>query len=370
MLRAVKPNAFITLGAVLLGAACVAAAEPNAPSAKPDPFKINMLLGRGVNLGNALEAPTEGAWGVVLKEEYFSIIKQAGFNSVRLPVRWSGHALAEKPYTINPEFFKRVDWAIDCAIKNNLYIMLNIQRDDPLTTDPNEYQFERFVALWEQIAEHYKNYPDLLVFELYNEPYKALTPQLWNDLVKRTLPVVRKSNPNRTIVIEPTIIIEPSFVVCLDKLEIPKEERNVIVSIHYYTPLEFTHQGAPWMGKRSIAWIGTKWDGNDVEKKVVTDFFDAAAKWGEENNRPINLGEFGCYKKADEDSRVRWARFIAESASKRGMSLLWWDFCAEFALYDRDTKSWNKELLDAVLSTKKQSLQQEHHLEVTTSPKQ
>ena len=71
MLRTAKPYVFITLGIVLLGAACVAAAEPNAASAKPDPFQINKLLGRGVNMGNALEAPSEGEWGVVLKEEYF-----------------------------------------------------------------------------------------------------------------------------------------------------------------------------------------------------------------------------------------------------------------------------------------------------------
>jgi endoglucanase len=352
MLRTAKPYVFITLGIVLLGATCVVAAEPNAPSTKPDAFKMNKLLGRGVNLGNALEAPREGEWGVVLKEEYFSIIKQAGFNSIRLPVRWSGHALAEKPYTIDPNFFNRVDWAVNCAIKNDLYVMLNIQRYDPLTDDPNSYHFERFVGLWEQIAEHYKDYPDYLLLELYNEPYKALTPELWNDLVKQTLPAIRKSNPNRTIVIEPTIIIEPNFVVCLDKLEIPAEEKNVIVSIHYYTPLELTHQGAPWMGQRSQAWIGTKWTGTDAEKKVATDFFDAAAAWGKENNRPINLGEFGVYKKVDAESRVRWTKFVAESAAKRGMSLLWWDFCAEFALYDRDTKSWNKELLDAIVSAK------------------
>ena len=74
--------------------------------------------------------------------------------------------------------------------------------------------------------------------------------------------------------------------------------------------------------------MGTKWMGSDVEKKVVTDFFDAAAKWGKQNNRPINLGEFGTYKKADMESRVRWTRFVGESAAQRGMSLLYWDFCA------------------------------------------
>ena len=348
----IKGKIFISGIIFLLAAGLASAAGSNSASTKPDPFKMNRLLGRGVNLGNALEAPVEGQWGVVIKEEYFSIIKQAGFNSVRIPVKWSGHALEEKPYTINPDFFKRVDTVIDWAMKNDLYVMLNIQRYDPLTDDPNSYHFERFVALWEQIAEHYKDYPDYLVLELYNEPYKALTPELWNDLLKQTLPVIRKSNPNRTIVIEPTIIIDPNFVVCLDKLKIPAEEKNVIVSVHYYTPLEFTHQGAPWMGKRSQAWVGTKWMATDAEKKVVTDFFDDAAKWGKENNRPMNLGEFGVYKKVDLGSRVRWTRFVAQTAAQRGMSLLWWDFCAELAIYDRDTKSWNKEMLDAILSAK------------------
>ena len=33
---------------------------------KSDPFSINSDLGRGINLGNALDAPNEGEWGVVL----------------------------------------------------------------------------------------------------------------------------------------------------------------------------------------------------------------------------------------------------------------------------------------------------------------
>ena len=155
MLRTAKPYAFIALAVVILLVVSCATTVKTGPSsskssAETSAFKINKFLGRGVNLGNALEAPNEGEWGVTLKEEYFSIIKQAGFNSVRLPVRWSAHALAEKPYTINPDFFKRVDWAVNCAIKNNLYIMLNIQRYDPLTADPNSYHFERFLALWQR----------------------------------------------------------------------------------------------------------------------------------------------------------------------------------------------------------------------------
>ena len=71
-----------------------------------DPFfqQLKPAFGRGVNLANALEAPKEGDSGVVLKEEYFDRIKSAGFDSVRLPVRWNGHADASPPYQIDPKF--------------------------------------------------------------------------------------------------------------------------------------------------------------------------------------------------------------------------------------------------------------------------
>jgi len=54
--------------------------------------EYNESLKCGINLGNALDAPKEGDWGVVLQSDYFKLIKTAGFNHVRLPVRWSSHA--------------------------------------------------------------------------------------------------------------------------------------------------------------------------------------------------------------------------------------------------------------------------------------
>lgn len=68
--------------------------------------KANARLGVGVNFGNALDAPREGEWGVVLEEEFFDLAKEAGFESIRLPVRWTTHAQAEVPYTIDPDFFR------------------------------------------------------------------------------------------------------------------------------------------------------------------------------------------------------------------------------------------------------------------------
>src|SRR5258705_9206378 len=103
-----------------------------------DVFVLNKKLGRGINLGNALEAPKEGEWGVTLKAEYFKEIKSAGFATVRLPVRWSAHAQAA-PYTIDAAFFGRVDWAIDQAMANRLNIIVNVHHYGEMDTKPDEH---------------------------------------------------------------------------------------------------------------------------------------------------------------------------------------------------------------------------------------
>ena len=57
------------------------------PPASDDAFDYNRLLGRGINLDSALDGPQEGAWRVTLEANCFRLIKEAGFNSVRIPIR-------------------------------------------------------------------------------------------------------------------------------------------------------------------------------------------------------------------------------------------------------------------------------------------
>ena len=353
----------ITLLVILLTislACCLAAEEPNKAKgpdpaslksfAEASPYKMNKLLGRGVNFGNALDAPSEGEWGVTLKEEYFDLAKQAGFDSIRLPIRWSAHAQDKPPYTIDPNFMKRVDWAVNCALSRNIPIMINVHHYGDLYSNPAG-QRERFLALWKQIAEHYKGYPDILIFELLNEPQKELRSGPWNEQLKEALALVRQSNPDRTIVIGSAHYNQIHYLALLD---IPKEDRNIIVTIHDYFPLRFTHQGASWLSRGDPNdWLGTKWTGTEDEKEEVIRDFDYAADWGKKNDRPLNLGEFGAYIKADMNSRARWTKFLADEAIKREFSFDYWEFCAnEFGLYDQKTKSFREPLLKAVLTDK------------------
>src|SRR5947207_10288721 len=113
------------LAALLSLAAIGAAADPPAAEDR-DAFEAVRRLGRGINFGNALDAPTEGAWGMELKEEYFAAIQSAGFQSVRIPIKWSAHAKADAPYAIDRPFFERVDWAIEQALSRGLAAVINV----------------------------------------------------------------------------------------------------------------------------------------------------------------------------------------------------------------------------------------------------
>jgi endoglucanase len=340
-----KMTTVVILIAMTLIVNTVMAAE----QAKIDPFKMNQLLGRGVNMGNALDAPSEGAWGFTLEEKYFQAAKDAGFNSVRIPVRWSAHAMTEPPYTIDPNFMKRVDWAVNCALSRNMPVMLNVHHYYELFSDPNSHR-ERFLAIWQQIAEHYKDYPQILLFEPINEPSGKLSGSVLSSVLKQTIDIIRKSNPDRIIIAGS----EWNVAGKLSSLQIPKEDRDIIVSIHSYSPLEFTHQGAPWVTDHdSNAWLGTKWTGTDAEKKAIEKEFDIAVAWAKKNNRPVNLGEFGSFNKADMESRARYTKFVAEAAIERGFSFNYWQFDSDFAVYDIKTNTWIKPLLDALVPPQK-----------------
>src|SRR5688572_15645449 len=147
----------------------------------PEPINKAITLQRGMNMGNMLEAPNEGEWGLHVREAYFDEIKNAGFDFVRLPIRWSAHAADSAPYLIDASFFARVDQIIAWALDRDLVIIVDLHHYEEMMTDPRGNQ-ERLLGLWEQIAEHYKDYPSTVLFEILNEPNSQLDAALWNEI--------------------------------------------------------------------------------------------------------------------------------------------------------------------------------------------
>jgi endoglucanase len=308
-----------------------------------DIFERNQRLGRGVNLGNALEAPKEGDWGITLEEADFKLIHEAGFNSVRVPIRWSAHAVQEAPYTIDADFFSRIDWVIQQAFANELAVVINMHHYDELYAAPDKHT-ERLLGMWQQIAQHYQQQPADLYFEPLNEP-NNMSADVWNDLLSKAVATIRATNPMRPIIIGP---VDWNSLQRLNVLKLPADDNNLIVTFHYYQPFQFTHQGAEW-AQGSDAWMGTKWEGTTSERDSVDHDLDIAATWGQDNQRPIFMGEFGAYSKADMDSRVRWTAYLARRAEARQMSWAYWEFRSGFGVYDGTTRQWHTELKNVLV---------------------
>lgn len=313
-------------------------------ASKQDAFYYNDLLGRGVNLGNALEAPREGAWGLTLKEEFFGQIKQAGFDSVRIPIRWSAHAQPSAPFKITEAFFQRVDWAINETLKRGLVAVINMHHYEEIFQQPEEHR-ERFLRLWEQISRRYQTQSDRLYFELLNEPHDNLTDELWNVYLRDALNVVRETNRDRIVIVGPGRWNNLSQ---LPLLKLPHDDRRLIVTFHYYSPFHFTHQGARWV-KGSERWLGMRWQGTDEEQQAIRNDLNKAAQRAERENRPLYLGEFGAYGKAEMESRARWARQVRTEAERCGISWAYWELAAGFGVLDKTQNVWRHELLSALI---------------------
>ena len=310
---------------------------------KNDARDVNTRLGRGINMGNMMEAPREGAWLAKLEERYFDLIKQAGFSSVRIPVRWSAHAADDAPYAINSTFLKRVDEVVEQALARDLIVILNIHHYHEFMEDPEAHE-DRLLGIWKQLSERYGNQPRALCFEILNEPTNKVTPEIWNRVQNKAIRLIRETNPDRIIFVAP---LGWNRIHQLQHLELPSNDRNLVASVHFYEPFWFTHQGARWV-EQDIP-VGQKWMGTDEQKAELVADLDEAVRWSKENNIPINVGEFGAYSKADMESRARWTAFLCREMEQREISWNYWEFCSSFGVYDPDAAEWRKPLLNALI---------------------
>lgn len=308
-------------------------------------FEMNERLGRGINMGNSFEAPTETAWGNPWKPEYFKIMSELGFNHVRLPVRWETPERTPEtpPYTIAPSFLDRIQAVVDTALKYKLHIIVNMHHHDALFDDPAG-QKDRFIAQWAQIADHFKDYPDSLLFEVMNEPHGNLTPALWNEYFADALAEIRNTNPTRFVLIGTA---NYGGLASIPELQLPDDE-YIILTAHYYNPFTFTHQGAEWVSGAD-AWLGTQWLDTAPERETVESEFNYALHFSETQHIPLHVGEFGAYSSADAASRKRWTTFLARWFEQKNLSWAYWEFSAGFGIYNPATEQYHEDLVDALL---------------------
>lgn len=373
------------VASVLLGVAggCTSNGEPPDDGPYPpsdgllDPYAQNAALGRGVNFGNLLDAPNEGDWsgGLVIEESQFALAAAAGFDSVRLPVKFSGHAGAGAPYAIDAAFMDRVAQVVGWGLAHDLRIVITMHHYDEIHRDPQGHR-RRLAALWRQIATRFRDAPDGVYYELLNEPNGALTDAVWNDVLEDALRAIRAVDPHHTVVVGCNDWGNPSG---LDGLVVPAEETNAIVTFHYYAPSLFTFQGKEWMGP-DWATTGITWPGppqepiapapgvgawvrdwiqayneapagsNPAGESLVPLEIDGAAAWGDVLGRPLWMSEFTAQNGGDLASRARWISAVRRALEAQGVPWSFWTLCSDpgTRLYESCEGSWTPALAVAL----------------------
>jgi len=320
---------------VALAGSAAVAAKPTASA-----WDAQRRLDRGVNIIGYDPLWQDFRKGR-FKTYHFFKIRQAGFSSVRIVLQSFDHM--DKHNRLSQKWMDTLDWAINGATHAGLTVIVDEHDFEKCGNDADTCE-TKLIAFWEQVGHHLRKRGDDVLFEPLNEPHGQLDAARWNALLAKVLPVVRRENPTRNLVIGPA---QWNNFRQLDTLKLPEKDRHIIVTFHYYDPMRFTHQGARWV-KELTDVSGVAWGSAEERAKIDSDF-DQVAAWSREHDRPIFLGEFGAFEGGEMKYRTAWTNAIARSAERHGFAWAYWQFDSNFIVYDMKKDEWVRPILKALI---------------------
>jgi endoglucanase len=329
------PRTFNLAGAVLF----LVSVFSHGPAAEQAAPRDAARLGRGINI-LGYDGIWEGGQNAPFRLNNLAAIKAAGFSHVR--INFFGFKFMSSGNVLDEVVLRRLDDVIEEVIARNLVPILD-EHDTHVCQSDVSGCAEKLKAFWRQIAERYAGKYPALVFEVLNEPGGQMTSTSWNSLLNECLDIIRRTNRERPVI----AAVLNTDDIPVNELVLPADDRNLIVTFHYYAPIRFTHQGAPW--SRTFSKVGPlDWGSPDDEAKATADF-NGMRLWAEREKRPVYLGEFGVYERAPFDSRQRYLSFVARSADRLGWSWAYWQFDHDFAAFDSARQAWKPDILHALI---------------------
>lgn len=323
-------------------------------------------MGSGINIGNTLDATRvrenkadasveyyETYWNnPPITKELISMIKEAGFGIIRIPVSWDEHM--DEEGKLDERWLNRVEEVVTYGIEEGLYVILDAHHESWLTPLPEKELAVkgRLCILWRQVAERFMDYPEKLLFEGMNEPRIIGSANEWKGGTEEERKVVNRLNAafvetvrgtggnNKTRWLILTTYGGNSEEIAIKELELPKDNK-IIVAVHAYTPYSFTqdnHGTSVWNKD------------NQEDTESIHELMERLHRFFIRENIPVILTEFGCIDKDNSKERVAWTQYYTEKARAKQIGYIWWDNGKEYSLMDREQYSWNTPEMVEVLT--------------------
>lgn len=309
---------------------------------------------KGINLGGWLSQCNHCRehYDSFITENDIRRISEWGLDHIRLPidyelVRAEGGSFIE-------DGFAYIDRCLEWCEKYGLNMILDLHKTAGFSFDETANDFfgnpvlqDSFISLWEEFTRRYGIYHVRLSFELLNEVVDESVADIWNDIIKRTITVIRKHAPTINILVGG---VRNNSVFWVSKLDAPFDE-NVVYTFHFYEPLIFTHQSAYWVDKMPADY-STEYP-NDfnffvqetgkflppehselysiiqtdkVDQGFIRASFADAVRVAAERNVALYCGEYGVIDRTSLPSALNWYSDINGVFEEYGISRAAWTY--------------------------------------------
>ncbi|MFC2138725.1 cellulase family glycosylhydrolase [Bacteroidota bacterium] len=303
--------------------------------------ELSEKMGVGWNVGNSLEATGgETSWGnPLINQRLIDSVEAAGFNAIRIPVAWSSHFSNNETFIIETSFLERVEEVVNYVLNNDMYAIINIHWDGGWmqpTFDDEEYVNNRLAIMWKQIATHFRDYNDHLLFAGTNEvmvegDYGTPSTEYYtvqngfNQTFVETVRATGGRNAYRHIVVQ-GFNTNIDYTDRFNEVPIDVIENRLMMEVHYYDPYDFAlneNSNVTQWGENADASETAGWGNEDHAdeqfNKMKTKFID--------NGVAVILGEYGAIYRSEESEPYReyFNEYITKSIIDHGLVPFYWD---------------------------------------------
>ena len=292
----------------------------------------------------------EEAWGnPVVAEAMIQAVKNAGFNAIRIPIRWQCHITNADAMSIDQDWIDRIKEVVDWCLKNDLKVIINAHHEKWLEnypTDEHKVQnCEKLALLWKNIASAFADYDSRLAFAGTNEvhvkgewgkpePENLAVQNAYNQKFVDAVRATGGNNAKRHLIVQ-TYACDPWFGINDGGFKIPTDiagngNNYMSVEFHFYQPWSYAgdctydYWGADYK---------TAGKAPDEDEIWMTDFFEKAVNTWSKQGLGIVIGEWGVtdhYKSYSEKDKVHanmtyYCNFLTKEAHNQGFSTFVWD---------------------------------------------
>ena len=351
----------------------------------------------GWNLGNSLDAhsnmtPSETAWGnSKATQALMNGVAAEGFGAVRIPVTWGSKIGPAPAYTIDSAWLNRVAEVVGYVHNAGMKAIINIHHDGAdsshwlsvktadLTGSKKDEMDEKFIAVWTQIAEKFKDTGNMLIFEGFNELHDGTwsngsTAQRSrvNELGQLFVTAVRAvggKNTDRPLIIHGWVT-RPSVTV--SSLVIPNDPTpdRIIVGFHFYDPYNFTGSAS------QKVWGDKALPGNWANENNVRNTFNSVKNKFVNNGIPVIIGEYGAVNQSGAAFAYRkyYMEYVTKYAKDCKFVPFYWDNAGfgsgseKFGLLNRNNGSAYDDAAMEIIVVMMKAVNDNYSLESITAP--